>query len=103
MHIHDISKSADDAITLYADTTGLLPGLHTAQIIIYAGAPKAQVDVTYRDTAEATITAGSVHSVGAYTGIVSKATAKIQAKLKESGVGPIWEFVYTLLVPGGSV
>jgi hypothetical protein len=95
MHIHDISKSADAETELLPDITGT--------IIIYAGAPKAQVDVTYRDTHEATITAGSTHTVGAYTGIVSKATAKILAKLKEAGVGPVWEFVYSLLVPGGSV
>ena len=70
MHIHDISKSADAETELLPDITGT--------IIIYAGAPKAQVDVTYRDTHEATITAGMTSSSAA-----APPTAGIQA-----GSGP---------------
>jgi len=94
MHIHKIKKSAKAQTEKLPDNSGT--------IILYAGAPEATVDVTYRDTSEPTITAGSTHSLGSYTGIVESWTADLLAGLKEAGAGPCWEMVCSLFIPGGT-
>jgi len=94
MHVHKIKKTVKATTEKLPDTTGT--------VILYAGAPEASVDVTYRDTAEPTLVAGATHSVGGYTGIVEQATADIMPTLKLDG-SVVWEMVYNLLVPGGTV
>ena len=94
MHIHKIKKTVKA-------TTEKLPDI-MGTVILYAGAPEADVDVTYRDTAEPTLVAGGTHTVGAYTGLVEQCTADIQPQIKEDG-SVVWEMVSNLLIPGGTV
>lgn len=93
-HIHGVSKTAKA-------TTEKLPDIN-GDNVQYAGATDCTVEVTQRENAEPTITAGSSATVGGYTGIIDTQTTRAVPTAKLEG-SVVWETVTTLMTSGSTV